>query len=111
MEVFCVLNKECPLLEVPLYYNTIRLTFTDLHREISSTLPTFVGVRGYEDADDVTPFSRARATTRERRAHTVNLLPQMGPDYKFIEKYKIVSVSGKQFGIVLPSAISHAHTT
>ena len=73
------------------------LTFADLHREISSTLPTIVGVRGYEDADDVTPIRRSRATTRERRAHTVNLLPQMGPDYKFIEKYKIVSVSGELF--------------
>lgn len=54
-----------------------------------------VGVRGYEDADDMSPVHRSRAQTRERRSRTVSLLPELGPEYKFIEKYNIVSVSGK----------------
>ena len=67
---------------------------TDLHRDIASTLPTGVGVRGYEDADDITPLNRPRTQTRQRRSQTITFVPQMGPEYKFIEKYNIVSVAG-----------------
>ena len=76
------------------HINTLYL-HADLHRDISSTLPTGVGVRGYEDADDITPLDRPRTQTRQRRSQTMNFIPQMGPEYKFIEKYNIVSVSGK----------------
>ena len=34
--------------------------------------------------------------TRDTRAQTVNLLPEVPPEYKLIEKYNIISVSGEQ---------------
>ena len=73
----------------------IFLLYTDLHRDIASTLPTGIGVRGYEDANDITPKDRPRTQTRERRSQTISFIPQMGPEYKFIEKYNIVSVAGR----------------
>ena len=36
-----------------------------------------------------------RRLTRGVRAHTVNLLPEVPPELKLIEKYNIVSVSGE----------------
>lgn len=72
-----------------------------MHRDIASTLPTGVGVRGYEDADDIILRNRPRTQTRQRRSQTITFVPQMGPEYKFIEKYNIVSVAGKLF---LPSS-------
>ena len=77
-------------------YTNVLCTFcTDLHRDIASTLPTGVGVRGYEDANDIIPQNRPRTQTRERRSQTITFIPQMGPEYKFIEKYNIVSVAGR----------------
>ena len=77
-------------------YTNVLCTFcTDLHRDIASTLPTGVGVRGYEDANDIIPRNRPRTQTRERRSQTITFIPQMGPEYKFIEKYNIVSVAGR----------------
>ena len=47
------------------------------------------------DRDVLMPQHRRRAQTRENRATTINLLPGVPPEYKFVEKYNIVSVSGE----------------
>lgn len=47
--------------------------------------------------DDTTSSSLDRYPSRKRvtRAQTVNLLPDVPPELKLVEKYNIVSVSGE----------------